>query len=37
MTPFINSSNYLSSFSLMSLADLGYSVQPLPWPGNPIG
>ena len=36
MTPYINSSNYLSSFSVMSLADLGYSVQPLPWPGNPV-
>jgi hypothetical protein len=35
MTPYINSSNYLSSFSLMSLADLGYQVQPLSWPGNP--
>ena len=37
MTPYINGSNYLSSFSLMSLADLGYNVQPLPWSGNPIG
>jgi hypothetical protein len=37
MTPYINGSNYLSSFSLMSLADLGYNVQPLPWPGNPVG
>lgn len=37
MTPYINSSNYLSSFSLMSLADLGYSVQPLPWSGNLVG
>jgi hypothetical protein len=36
MTPYINGSNYLSSFSVMSLADLGYNVQPLPWPGNPI-
>ena len=37
MTPYINSTNYLSSFSVMSLADLGYNVQPLAWPGNPIG
>jgi hypothetical protein len=37
MTPYINGSNYLSSFSLMSLADLGYNVQPLPWSGTPIG
>jgi hypothetical protein len=37
MTPYINNPNYLSSFSLMSLADLGYNVQPLPWPGNPVG
>jgi hypothetical protein len=36
MTPYIAGSNYLSSFSLMSLADLGYNVQPLPWPGNPV-
>ena len=37
MTPYINNPNYLSSFSLMSLADLGYQVQPLSWPGNPVG
>ena len=37
MTPYINGTNYLSSFSLMSLADLGYHVQPLPWSGNPVG
>ncbi|MGE0258956.1 MAG: hypothetical protein AB7H71_14230 [Alphaproteobacteria bacterium] len=36
MTPYINGTNYLSSFSVMSLADLGYQVQPLPWPGNPV-
>jgi hypothetical protein len=36
MTPYINGSNYLSSFSLMSLADLGYHVQPSSWPGNPV-
>jgi hypothetical protein len=31
MTGYINSSNYLSKFSVMSLADLGYTVdyQPL--------
>ena len=34
MTPYINGTNNLSSFSLMSLADLGYHVQPLPWSGN---
>ncbi len=34
MTGYINNSNYLSGFSLMSLADLGYKVQPLPWSGN---
>ncbi|MGE3783432.1 MAG: leishmanolysin-related zinc metalloendopeptidase [Alphaproteobacteria bacterium] len=34
MTGYINNSNYLSSFSLMSLADLGYAAQPLPWPGS---
>jgi Leishmanolysin len=37
MTPYLNGTNYLSNFSLMSLADLGYSVNPLPWSGNPIG
>jgi hypothetical protein len=36
MTPYINGTNYLSSFSVMSLADLGYHVQALPWPGNPV-
>ena len=34
ITGYIESSNYLSSFSLMSLADLGYTVQPQPYYGN---
>jgi hypothetical protein len=28
MTGYINNSNYLSKFSVMSLADLGYTINP---------